>query len=59
VAHLDEAMFYKPEIRGFDSRYWNFSLTLSFQPHYGPGLTQPVPEVNTGKNSWRVKSAGA
>jgi hypothetical protein len=29
VAHLVEALFYKPEGRGFDSRwsYWNLSLT--------------------------------
>jgi hypothetical protein len=29
---------YKPEVRGFDSRrsYWNFSVTQSFLPHYGP-----------------------
>ena len=32
-----EAMRYKPEGRGFDSRlcHWNFSLT-SFRPHCGP-----------------------
>jgi hypothetical protein len=40
VALLVEALRYKPEDRGFDSRlfYWNFSLTQSFQPHYGPGV---------------------
>jgi hypothetical protein len=40
VAQLVEALHYKPEGRGFDSRWchWNFSLTLSFQPHYGPGV---------------------
>jgi hypothetical protein len=32
-----EALRYKPEGRGFDSRwfYWIFSFT-SFRPHYGP-----------------------
>jgi hypothetical protein len=37
VAHLVEALCYKPEGRGFDSHWcqWNFSLTKSFQPHYG------------------------
>ena len=38
VAQLVEALRYKPEGRGFDSRWchWNFSLT-SFRLHYGPG----------------------
>jgi hypothetical protein len=37
---LVEALRYKPEGRGFDSRWchWNFSLTQSFRPHYGPGV---------------------
>ena len=40
VAQLVEALRYKPEGRGFDSRWchWNFSLTYSFRPHYGPGV---------------------
>jgi len=40
VAQLVDALRYKPESRGFDSRWrhWNFSLTHSFRPHYGPGL---------------------
>jgi hypothetical protein len=40
VAQLIEALRYKPEGRGFDSRWgdWNFSLTYSFQPHYGRGI---------------------
>ena len=40
VAQLVEALRYKPEGRGFDSRlcHWNFSLTESFRPHYGPGV---------------------
>jgi hypothetical protein len=40
VAQLVEALRYKPENRGFDSRwcYWNFSLTQSFRPHYRPGV---------------------
>jgi hypothetical protein len=35
-----EALRYKPEGRGIDSQWchWNFSLTQSFQPHYGPGV---------------------
>jgi hypothetical protein len=39
VAQLVEALRYKPEGRGFDSRWchWNFSMT-SFRPHYGLGV---------------------
>ena len=40
MAQLVEALLYKPEGRGFHSRWyhWNFSLTLSLRPHYGPGV---------------------
>ena len=40
VAQLVEALRYKQEGRGFDSRrcHWNFSLTKSFRPQYGPGV---------------------
>jgi hypothetical protein len=40
VAQLVEALRYKPEGRGFDSRWchWNFSLTQSFRSHYRPGI---------------------
>ena len=40
VAQLVEALRYKSEGRGFDSRWchWNFSLTYSFWPQYGPGV---------------------
>ena len=40
VAQLVEALCYKPEGRGFDSRWchWIFSLTYSFRRHYGPGV---------------------
>jgi len=40
MVQLVEAMHYKPEGRGFDSRWchWNFSLTESFWPRYGPGV---------------------
>ena len=43
VAHLVEALRYKPEGRRFDSQRcnWNFSLTQSFCPHYGPGVGSP------------------
>ena len=40
MAQLVEALRYKPEGRGFDSRWChcNFSLTETFRPHYGPGV---------------------
>ena len=40
MAQLVEALRYKPEAHGFDSRWcpWNFSLALSFRPHHGPGV---------------------
>jgi hypothetical protein len=40
VAQMVEEPLYKPEGRGFDSRWchYNFSLTQSFRPHYGPGV---------------------
>ena len=40
VAHLVQALRYKPARRGFDSRlcHWNFSLTYSFRMHCGPAL---------------------
>ena len=40
MAQLVEALRYKPEGSGFDSKWChrNFSLTLSFQPHNGPGV---------------------
>jgi hypothetical protein len=56
-----EALRYKPEGRGIDSRcyHWNISFTYSFQPHYSP-------KVDSGSNRneyqdyfLRVKAAGA
>ena len=40
MAQLVEALRYKPEGRGFDSRWchWNFSMAQSFWPQYGPGV---------------------
>jgi len=50
VAQLVEALRYKPEGRGFDSRWcdWNFSLTLSFRSHCGHG----VDSVSIRNISW-------
>jgi len=40
VVQLVKVQRYKPEGRGFDSRWyhWKFSSTQSFRPHYGPGV---------------------
>jgi len=61
VAQLVEALRYKPEGRGLDSRWchWIFSLTKSFRLHYGPGV-----ESASNRNEYQecflgVKAAGA
>jgi hypothetical protein len=47
LAQLVEALRFKPEGRGFDSRWchWNFSLTYSLRPHY-------VCWVDSASNKW-------
>jgi len=57
VAQSVGALRYKPEGRGFDSRWchWDFSLTESFRSHYGP---------DSNRNEYQefllgVKAAGA
>ena len=52
---LVEALSYKPEGRGFDSRWcrWNFSLTNSFRPRYG----RRVDSVSN-RNEYRVGKGG-
>jgi hypothetical protein len=61
VAQLVEALRYKPEDRGIDSRWchWIFSLTLSFPALYGP-----VVDSASNRNEYQeyfmwVKAAGA
>ena len=47
VAQLVEALRYKPEGRGFDSRWYNLSdRTMAL------GLTQPLIEMSTRNISW-------
>jgi hypothetical protein len=55
-----KALCYKPEGRGFDSRWshWNFSVT-SFRSHYGP-----VVDSDSNRNEHqvyflKVKASGA
>jgi hypothetical protein len=40
ITQLVEALRYKPECCGFDSRwgFWNSSVTETFRPQYGPGV---------------------
>ena len=60
VAQLVEALRYKPEGRGFDSRWchWNFSFPSGCTMVLG--LTQPLTEMSTGifpgggKGSWCI-----
>jgi hypothetical protein len=57
VAHLVEALGYKTEGRGFDSRWcqWNFSL----KNPSGRTMTQPVTEMSTRNIFLGVRAAGA
>jgi hypothetical protein len=55
-----EALRFKPEGRGIDSRWCqcNFSLTQSFRPQYGPGV-----DLASNRNEYQeyflgVKAAG-
>ena len=61
VAQLVEALRYKPEVRAFDSRrcHWNFSLTYSFRPHYGPGVDSASNRNEYQEYFLGVKAAGA
>jgi len=49
VAQLVEALRYKPEGRGFDSRWchWDFSLTYPSGRTMSLGLAQPLTEMST------------
>jgi hypothetical protein len=61
VAQLVEALCYKPECRGFDSRWchWKFSLTYSFQSHSGSGVDS-ASKINEYQEYFLgVKAAGA
>jgi hypothetical protein len=55
-----EALRYKLERRGIDSRYchWNFSLT-SFRAHYGPGVDSASNRNEYKEYFLGVKAAGA
>jgi hypothetical protein len=40
VAEMDDALSYKPEVRGFDLPWchWNLSLAQTFRPQFGTGF---------------------
>jgi hypothetical protein len=61
VAQFVEALYYKPEGRGFNSRWcnWNFSLTKSFCPHYGPGVVSASNRNENQELFLEVKVASA
>jgi hypothetical protein len=61
VAQLVEALRYKPEGRGFDSRWshWNFSVTKSFWSHCGPGVDSASNRNECQESFLGVKTAGA
>jgi hypothetical protein len=54
VAPLVEAPWYKPEGRGFDSRWchWNFYWHNSSGRTMALGLTQPLTGMSTRNTSW-------
>ena len=60
MAQLVEALHYRPEGLGFDSRWchWNFSLT-SYRPHYGPGVDSASNRNEYQEYFLGVKAAGA
>ena len=60
AAKLTEALRYKPKSRGFDSRWchWNFSLTHSFRPHYGPRVDSSSKRKDYQEYLLGVKAAG-
>jgi hypothetical protein len=54
AAQLVDALRYKPEGCGFDSRWchWNFLLTNPSGRTMALGLTQPLTEMSTRNISW-------
>jgi len=61
VTQLVESLRYKPEGRGFHSRWchWIFSLTYSFRPHYGPGVDSASNRNEYQEYLLGVKAASA
>ena len=60
MAQLVETLRYKSEGRGFNSQWchWNYSLTYSFRPHYGPGVDSASNKNEYQEYFLGVKAAG-
>jgi hypothetical protein len=56
-----EALRYKPEGRGIDSRWchWNFSFTYFYRPRYGFGVNSASNRNEYQDYFLRVNAAGA
>jgi hypothetical protein len=62
VAQLVEALRYKSEGGGFNSRWYHWKFVQLHNPsgrNMSLGLTQPVTEMSTRNISWVIKAAGA
>jgi hypothetical protein len=61
VGVVVKALRYKQSGRGFDSGWfhWNFSVTYSFQSHYGPGVDSAANRNEYQVYFLGVKAAGA
>ena len=61
VVQLVETLRWKLEGRGFDSRWchWNFLLTLSLWPHYGPGVDSSSNRNEYEEYFLGIKAAGS
>jgi hypothetical protein len=60
VTQVVEALRYKPEYLGFDSRFghWDFQLTESFWLHCVPGVDSPSNRNEYQRYLLGVKTAG-
>jgi hypothetical protein len=61
VMQLVEALHYKLKGHGFDCQWchWNFSMTQSFQPHYGLGVDSASNRNEYHEYFLELKAAGA
>jgi hypothetical protein len=61
MAQLVEALCYKTESRGFNTKWdrWDFLLAYSFWPHYGPEVDSAANKWLPGLSSWEEKVDGA
>jgi hypothetical protein len=56
---LVEALRYKPEGHGFDSRWCHWNWHNPFSRTMALGTTQPLTEMSTRNISWEVKAAAS